>query len=169
MCLILDTNAFGLFFESTNKQHDDFKPALDWVVRGKGKLVYGGNKYKEEMKTASKYLRFFSNLERAGKLVKLDDDRVNLAQYNVESLETCKDFDDPHLIAIVLESNCRIVCTKDSRAMPYLKNQKFFSGAVKKPKIYSSKKNANLLVDQNISEICRPCVKLSKKKISGLI
>lgn len=164
MCLVLDTNVFGAFFDPESEKHNEFIPALEWVVRGKGKIVFGGSKYKNEMKETNKYIRFFASLERAGKLVRISDSEVDRKQDEVKKMEPKKDFDDPHLVAIVLVSQCRIICTNDKRALPYLKRTDFYKGKVKKPKVYQSKRNSSLLADCNIADICLPCKKLNKKQ-----
>lgn len=168
MCLVLDTNVFGAFFDPNNTKHDDFIPALNWVVSGKGKLVYGGTKYKAEMKEARKFIRFFAALQRAGKMILLCDSDVDSHESNLVKIESNKDFDDPHLVAIILSSECRIICTNDKRALPYLKRTDFFKGKVKKPKIYQSRRNASLLSDKYIAAICLPCGKLNKNQVASL-
>ncbi len=168
MCLVLDANVFGAFFDTNNRNHKNFQPALNWVVYGKGKLVYGGTKYKSEMKSAEKYIRFFASLQRAGKIVLLCDADVDAHEVELSKLEPNKDFDDPHLIAIVLASGCNIICTNDKRALPYLKRTEFYKGKVKKPKIYQSLRNVSLLADKYIASICTPCSKLSKNQVTSL-
>lgn len=169
MCLVLDTNVFGAVFEPTNAQHNDFLPVLKWVVRGKGKLVYGGTKYKNEMRKSGKYIRFFAALQRAGKIVVLNESNINKKENELQKCEPINKFNDAHLVAIVLESECRIVCTNDKRALPYLKRTAFYSAeGARKPKIYQSRRNASLLTDENIAAICRPCKKLSKEQAASL-
>ena len=168
MCLVLDTNVFGAFFDPTNVKHNDFLPALTWVVKGKGKLVYGGTKYKTEMKAAKKYIRIFASLQRAGKMVLLSDADVDGHEAELIRIEPNRDFDDPHLVAIILASECRIVCTNDKRALPYLKRSEFYKGKVKKPKIYQSIRNISLLSDKNIADICLPSSKLNKNQAASL-
>jgi len=169
MCLVLDTNVFSDFFDSNNANFSEYEPVRNWVFKGAGKLLYGGKKYKDEMRMAKKYLRFFASLDRAGKIIKLDDDKVNSHQIKVKELEDSKDFDDPHLIAIIIESKCQLICTNDKRAIPYIKNNKFYPKGIKCPKIYSSKRNHKLLSNYYISEICKPCPSLSNKKATNLL
>ena len=168
MCLVLDTNAFSAFFDSNNTQHKNYKPAFDWVLYGKGMLVYGGSKYKKEMKCAHKYIRFFASLDRAGKLVRVCDKNIDNYEKSLIEIEPNKDFDDPHLVAIVLESKCNIICTNDKRAIPYLKNSMFYKGKTKKPRIYQSARNISLLSEKYIADICMPCRMLNKVQISNL-
>ena len=41
MCLVLDTNVFGAFFDPENEKHNEFIQALELVVQGKGMLLFG--------------------------------------------------------------------------------------------------------------------------------
>lgn len=168
MCLILDTNVFGAFFDPNNEKHHEFIPVFNWVVYGKGKLVYGGTKYKSEMKAAKKYIRFFASLQRAGKIVLVRDSDVDQREAELKRIEPSEDFDDPHLVAIVLASECKVICTNDKRALPYVKRKDFYKGKLKKPKIYQSTRNSSVLSDQNIASICMPCKKLNKEQLSKL-
>jgi hypothetical protein len=59
MCIIIDANTFAAIFDPINKGHIDFKPVYDWIVFGRGKIVYGGKKYKSEVKNVSKYFGLF--------------------------------------------------------------------------------------------------------------
>jgi predicted nucleic acid-binding protein len=169
MCIVLDTCAFSPVFNSTDKRHKEYMPVLNWVVCGKGKLVYGGKQYKDELRRSPKYFKLFANLERAGKLVQLCDKNVDEWQKMVRDIEPNKDFDDPHLIAIILESKCKLICTDDKRAIPYLTDLRFYINNVKRPKIYKSSKNTSLLNDRYIADICKPCKNLSKQEAAGLI
>jgi hypothetical protein len=167
--MVLDTCAFGPFFNRDNKDHADFHPAFDWVISKKGKLVYGGTKYMNELKAAKKFISLFAQLERAGKLVILNREEVDATQDLVEEMESSPDFDDPHLIAIVIVSKCRIVCTRDARAIPFLKERKFYKGRMKRPLIYTSRTNAPLLCDRFIAEVCQPCPVLPRRAAEQLI
>lgn len=155
MCLVLDVNAFSNFFEDCNPDHSDYIDAKNWIFYGKGKIVFGGSKYIGELKKAKKYLRLFTQLERAGKIVRLDDKSVDSRQEVISGMESSSIFDDPHLIAIVCVSKCRIVCTRDARAIPFLKDTKFYSRFCPRPKIYRYARHKSLLTEGNIAEICR--------------
>lgn len=157
MCLVLDACVFGDLLNRDSKSHENFKPVFDWITKGSGKLVYGGRKYKSEMRKSPKIITFFSEIQRAGKVVQLSDSNVNKLQRLVSEMEPDKKFDDPHLIAIVLESKCKIICTNETRAIPYLKDAKFYKGHTKKPKIYKTKRNSKILNNQNIANICKSC------------
>ncbi|MDQ7959563.1 hypothetical protein [Flavobacterium lindanitolerans] len=164
MCIIIDTNTLALVFDKTTTGHDEFKPVFDWIFNDKGKVVYGGTKYKYELK---KYLSFFNELRRANKAVYIDDEKVDGAELTASKMIEDKDFDDQHIVGLLIVSKCKLICSHDKRAYPFFKHDLFFTPANKKPKIYSGKRNHDLLADRNIAEICQPCLlpNTSQKKI----
>jgi hypothetical protein len=98
---------------------------------------------------------YWNELEKINKTVKLDDAEVDKKEREIAETKKHHDFNDEHLVAMVLASGCRLVCTKDSSAMPFIKDRIFYPGAVKRPRIYSGKKNKDLLNDSNIAPICK--------------
>lgn len=156
MCIIIDTSAFASVFNPNSQNHNQFEPVLDWIVFGRGKIVYGGAKYLEELTRAQKYLRLFTELDRQGKIVHINDEEVDREQQRIEELIGDPDFDDPHLVAIVSVSRCNLICSEDRRAYPFLKDRQLYPKGCKPPKIYSSRKHKALLIDANIARVCMP-------------
>jgi len=155
MCIVLDINVIPNIFNNESKEHVEFKPVRDWIIDKKGKVVYGGTKYFDELSKMRQYLSLFVRLNGAGKAVVRDTQAVDKIQAEVEAIIQDKDFDDPHLVAILKESGCKLICSLDARAFPFLKHHLFFKGK-EKPKIYSSSRNKDLLCDANIAECCTP-------------
>lgn len=168
MCIIIDTNTFTSVFDRDSVNHEEFSPVLSWIIEGEGKIVFGGTKYVGELMLAKKYLRFIGQLNRARKVVQLKNGPIDEYQVILESKENHKDFDDPHLVAISFISKCRLICSLDKRAFPFLNRKDFYPNNSPRPKIYSSKKNSNLLCKNNFAEICNPCIKLNKETVSAL-
>lgn len=163
MCLIIDTNVLGCVFNDKAPSHEEYKPVYEWIFLGKGKVIYGGSKYIDELKKAG-YLRIFILLGKMNKSIKLPDDRIDEIQQDLQSQVKDSDFDDPHIVSMVIHSKCRIVCTRDKRSLGFLKDQSLYPKTVRVPKMYCSKLNKDLLIDKNISEFCKPCPKLSKSE-----
>ena len=161
MCIIIDTNCLNEVFDTSNKHHNEFKPVFNWVYLGKGKIVYGGSKYLSEI---GKYLTLFLNLNKAGKAIYVDNNKVDDEEVVVSTIIQDPDFDDQHLVALLRVSGCKLICSRDKRAYPFFRHQRFFSPANTKPKIYSSSKNKGLLKDKNIAEICKPANKTTKQQ-----
>ena len=167
MCIVIDTNCFSYIFNKTDKSHKNFEPVYNWIIFGKGKLVYGGTKYKEELRKAKKYFGLLKRFKAANKIVKIDDKKVDAEYKKLEKIKNA-DFDDPHLIAIIIESGCRLICSVDKRAYKFIKNKKLYPSSVKPPKIYKKESNKNLLADKNIAAICQPAKK-PNKSISNML
>lgn len=162
MCLIIDASAISSVFNNSNENHHQFKPVLDWLVDGKGKIVYGGSKYKRELAKTSRYVPIINELGRSGKVVLFEDALVDDAE--AELKEKISECNDCHLIAIVLVSGCRIICTNEDEAIPFLKKSSLYKGPIKRPKVYRSKRNKDVLNDNNIAACCLPCVRMNKQR-----
>lgn len=103
-------------------------------------MIYGGTTYDRELKAASRILVRIGELIKGQKLKveRIDDGKVDEHEKRVKELCNDKKFNDPHLVAIVCVSRCRLVCTDEQEAVPFLKMKKLYSDDVKVPKIYSS-------------------------------
>jgi predicted nucleic acid-binding protein len=153
MCIIIDTNVLGAVFNKHNAQHSDFEPVLDWIFNGQGKIVYGGTKYFSEI---TKYLKLFQLLKSINKAVYINNILVDEQTENVSDTIVHRDFDDQHLVGLLMASGCRLICTNDTTAIPFIQNRAFFKSA-KEPKIYHTKRNVNLLNPKYIALCCGQC------------
>jgi hypothetical protein len=155
MCIVIDINAISCVFNEENSCHNEFKPVNNWILKRNGKIVYGGKSYINELKKLPSYLNLFSRLNSMGKVVKLNDDKVNEEQERIKPMVNKTKFNDPHIIAILAVSKCKVVCSNDKESFEFIHNSALYPKGVKPPKIYSKKSCENLLVDNNIIEICR--------------
>lgn len=162
MCIIIDTNTLVNVFDSTSSEHNEFIPVFEWIYKGKGKVVYGGTEYFKELKKLPKMLTLFTELNKLRKGIYVSNLEVDKKAQIAADMIQHRDFDDQHLIGLLQESKCMLICSLDKRAYPYFTHNSFFSS--KKPKIYRSKSNSDLLVEKNIAEICKPCLKTTKKQ-----
>jgi predicted nucleic acid-binding protein len=168
MCIIIDTNTFSNVFDKESKGHHEFQPVYDWILNRNGKIVFGGTKYRLELKKAYRFLKIFGEFNRQRKLVTVDDVKIDEYQRILENKKKHKDFDDPHLVAISYISKCKLICTNERRAIPYLTCKDFYPKNSPRPKIYCKKKNSDLLCDKYLADLCKPCVKLDKKTAKKL-
>lgn len=165
MAIIIDTNCFARVFCRSNKEHADFAPVLEWIVCGNGFLVYGGSKYKQELRNAMKYMRFFNMLKTAKKAIAFDDEPIDKLQEKYEQLIHDPDFDDPHLPAIVLVSKCRLICTKDRRSFRFVTSPDIYPKRFHVPMYYSGLQDEDKLADKNIPKsLKRYRSRLNKKQ-----
>lgn len=164
MCIIVDTNVLPNVFKQSSSNHSQFKPVRDWIIEGKGKIVFGGTKYIDEIKGT--YLAFFLQLKKAGKAVFIPSNLIDAEQLVVEGMIVHPDFDDPHLVGLLRVSGCKLICSLDSRAFPYFRHSLFFTPASNRPRIYSTLSNSNLLCDRHIADVCKPCAPTTNQQKS---
>lgn len=168
MCIIIDANALHSVFIRGKSDHEEFKPVLDWIMEGKGKIVYGGAHYHNEI--PPKYLGIFVALRNARKAIRVDDAAVDKYQRELEA-KGLKGFNDHHLIAIISVSRCKLLCTKNianKNDIKCLNNKDLYPRGVSPPSIYSRGKNKDLLCDKNIAECCKPVSKITKNERFGI-
>lgn len=149
MCIIIDTNSLSYVFNKENNRHSEFEPVLNWIMFGKGKIVYGGTTYEKELAKATSFLKLFVELSRNNKVIIVDKKKVDQKEKGLIPHVKNRDFDDPHIVAIVIISGVHLVCTGDKRAIPFITNRIFYTKG-KPPKVYSSSKCKNLLCNKNI-------------------
>ena len=152
MSIILDTNCFSRVFCRKDKEHREFKPVLDWIIYGSGFLVYGGSKYKKELETSGRFKKFFRLLKDYKKAIHFPDLEIDCYQKSYEAKIIDKDFDDPHLPAIVIVSKCRLICTRDLRSQPFVTSSDNYPKKFHTPQYYTGLKDVNLLCDANIDK-----------------
>ncbi len=162
MCIVIDTCAFASTFNINALDHSEFSPVLKWLAEGKGKIVYGGARYKMELGKARNYYKFFRTLERSGKVVLVDDTKVDRIEKQIQQIiasnSSYHQFNDTHIVAIIIISKCLLVCTKNLRHTKFIRRSEFYPRGIKRPSIYCGKRNENLLNDSYIANICKPTI-----------
>jgi hypothetical protein len=156
MCIVIDACCVAKVFNPSDEQHSHFAPVLEWVIRGNGRMVYGGTKYSAELGKLRRYLKLIGELSRKGRVIQLPNAEVDVIADNLKSGIGDAKFNDEHLVAIVIASRCCVVCTNDDVAISYLKRPAFYScHRMKHPKIYTSERNRNLCCNRHVTDICR--------------
>lgn len=154
MCLVIDTCTFNSVFDAGSKNHARFAPIVAWLNVGPGKIIFGGSKFKREIRGKA-FLRILIEFERKGKLVRVTDSKVDKVSKEVKDRIADKEFDDEHIVALVIITKCCVVCTDDKRAAPFLKRRELYPKGVRRPKIYHSKAHASLCRNEHIVAACR--------------
>lgn len=142
-------------FKSTDPEHSVFAPVREWVTNGPGKFVLGGGKYRAELLSVRSILPILQELERRGKIIRRMDAEVDADEIEVKKIEPANDFDDPHLVALVRLTGCRLICLRDPRAHKFLRAPCFYRSASDRPKLYTRAKNATLLCKNNMAPCCK--------------
>jgi hypothetical protein len=141
-------------FNPTSQNHEKYIPILDWIAHKNGKIVVGGSKYKRELRS-HKSQSILAEYERSRKLVKISDYAVDKIAADIKRAVNDKNFDDEHLVALVSVSKCKVICTDDKRAYPYLKRNDLYPHGVKRPRFYQTARNASLCCAKYAADVCR--------------
>jgi hypothetical protein len=145
MKIIIDACCLSNVFDRSCKEHADFAPLLACIAYGKGRMTYGGTKYRKELRKVLNALPLITELARAKRIAEVNDAEVDKVAADLKGKFDDPKFNDEHLVAIVVVSACHVVCTRDKVAITYLKNAKVFRNyKVKRPKIYRSRRNEDL-------------------------
>jgi len=155
MCIVVDPPALIPTFKTSDPKHPLFLPLKNWLDTPHGKLIYGGALYRTELSKLGSIFGVLAELQRKGKIVIIPDQLVDAEVEKVKGIEPRADFDDPHLVAIVRTSGCKLICLIDPRAHRYLRDSKFYESSKDRPKLYTRPKNASLFCKENIGRCCK--------------
>jgi hypothetical protein len=155
MCVVADPPTFIPMFKPSDREHAVFAPVAKWVMEGAGKFVIGGTTYREQLRAVSSIVGVLLELERIGKVVRYADIDVDSHEAEAKRLEPGSDFDDPHLVALVRLTKCKLVCVRDKRSHKFLRAAHLYSSSKDRPKLYTRRKNQSLLCPKNIAACCR--------------
>jgi len=146
-----------MVFDGKNKEHAKFAPVVRWL-NGGGRMIYGGTKYNAELGRLTKILGLVIELSKRRKTIRLSNETVDQIADGLKARYPDPDFNDEHIVALVIASRCHVVCTDDNAAISYLRRKEVFSayGGLKRPSIYRGlKSHSRLCSDHYIAEICR--------------
>lgn len=155
MCIIADPPTFISIFKSTDPEYRKFSAVREWVKNGPGKFITGGTTYQKELMGVRSILGLLAELEKQGKVKRSSADLVDKEEALVRVLEPAADFDDPHIVALVRVSGCKLVCIRDPRSHRFLRMAKLYKSTKDRPKLYTREKNRNLLCNANIAPCCK--------------
>lgn len=155
MCIVVDPPLFIALFKDTDPDHGQFAPVLLWVTKGPGKFVLGGSTYNRELMNVKSILPSLVELERQRKLVRASQANVDIDEAVIKGIERCADFDDPHLVALIRVTGCKLVCVRDGRSHRFLRDTRFYHGIGARPSLYTREKNKHLLRVDKVAPCCR--------------
>ena len=170
MCIVIDADVFSYVINPNSSNHGDFRPVKDWIVSGKGKLVYGGTKYAEEILGHQGFRGFLVQMEHKGKTVNVACGSVDKVEVDLKQNIKGSGFNDYHIVAIILVSGCKLVCSNDQGlsnlisvcynrvARPLMKRvskRVSIRWPIHRPIIYKKQTHRVHLCDQNIAACCQ--------------
>ena len=161
MCIVIDANRIPSVLNPSVSDHSEFKPILDWIEGGNARIVYGGTNYRNELRNMSKYFGILSERKKAGQVYEVDDESVDEVEGKIKEKTQHTHFNDQAIVAIVIVSNCSIICSNDKTSHPFFKSRSLYPQHVKRPIIYSKGKHKDLLYHRDVRGKCGPCCQSS--------
>ena len=168
MCTVIDADTFSYFCNSDSEMYSDFQPVRDWIENSSCKIVYGGTDYKNHLDNHKRFLGHLTEQDRKGKTKHLNDAKVDRARELMKEKFSGTDFNDHHIVALVLMSRSKLVCSRDD-GLKKLIDSCYNSGGraiikrqlgiknFRKPNMYSGIGSASTLHSRTSSDNCGPC------------
>jgi len=145
MCIVVDINTLAPVFNKNCEGHVDFGPVREWVERGQGFVVFGGSRYKRELRKSFRYLRLIRQMKESGQAVAIRDDAVDAAETDVVALTKGTCCDDQYIVALLGISRCPLFCSQDTGSYEFIRNRALYPKRMPRVRIYSSRSNLELL------------------------
>ena len=144
MCAIVDANVAAQVFE-TGRQSPAGKKFLEWLTKGKDRLVVGG-KLLEELEQGSKGFRELGKqFELAGNMRVVNASEINAKTDELQREGECRS-DDPHILALAQVSGARLLYSNDSKLQQDFKDKKLIDNP--RGKVYSRINTTNFSPSQ---------------------
>lgn len=132
MCAILDANTFHKFKDTSD---EDMKPVWKWLENKRGKIIYANTKKFEEEWYRGGMDLIRDQLMRSGQLKLVSQD----IQEKESELNDLIRSDDPHIIALAVVGDVKILISDDRRLIQDFKEH------VSQGKVYKTKGHKHLL------------------------
>lgn len=136
MCIILDANCLGLFVSADGSM----APVSTYFIRN-GSIAIGGSKLKAEYRNNKKFVSFLAELMKKGQVHKINDSAVDDLEGIIATRPDAKS-DDPHILAIAVLSNARVLISHDQPLHQDFTSTNFFTP---KGRIYQNPRHRRLL------------------------
>ena len=134
MCIILDVNSIGKFKNPTD---EDMEPVRNWLERKNGKIVYAyTEQFNKEWDEGGGY-QLRRDLQRRDKFKEIPAQDV---QEKAVELEGKIESDDPHIIALAITAEVKVLVSNDRKLHEDFKNRNLVGG-----KVYQTKSHSRLL------------------------
>ena len=168
MCVVVDTDTFTYFSNHHSSRHEEFQPVIEWVRNGNSKFVYGGTTYGDQLLRHKGFSDFLQEMWRDGKTSVVNRQEVDQIESVIRQQITGPRYNDHHIVAIVLISRCKLVCSIDSGLRNLIDACYSSSGRstikrqlrirnFRRPSIYSGRGSTATIRRRTFSDNCGPC------------
>ena len=114
MCVVIDANKAADF---CRQERPYLKTLMSWINSG-GRIVSGG-KLEAELFKVGAMRSLLTEWSRRGTLIKISTERVQATEQRVRPMCTS---DDPHVVALAIESRASVIVTEDKLLIGDLRN-----------------------------------------------
>lgn len=118
MCAIVDNDVRDEVFGGARSEAGRY--LFDWLTDGRGKLAVGG-KLRRELSGSSSFVRWMKVAQLAGRVVSVEDGRVDQESDRILQEGLCES-NDPHVLALARVSRSRLLFTNDQRLQKDFRN-----------------------------------------------
>ena len=136
MCIIVDANMFGRFRDPAN---EDMEPVWNWLRKKDGKIAYSNTEKFEEEWERGGVTDLIKLLRQVEQLKEIPPPEV-AAKENELNLTGVIRSDDPHIIALAVIANVKVLVSNDRRLHEDFKNRDLVGG-----RVYQTKSHSRLL------------------------
>ena len=137
MCIVVDANMFGAFKDPAN---ENMEPVWNWLRKKNGKIAYSNTKkFEEEWERGGVIGLIISLLRQSGQLKEIPPQAVEAKEDELNRTDTIRS-DDPHIIALAIIANVKVLVSNDRTLHEDFKNRNLVGG-----RVYQTKSHSRLL------------------------
>lgn len=161
MCVVFDTDTFG---EVSDNSNEDFEPLRNWISRERHTVIYGGSEYLRQLRKSGPFRRYLRGLEKTGQIHTLNGQVIDRTAVFLANRFISKNYNDHHIVAILLISGCKVVSSHDQGLHELIKDCWSSGGKMKiedatilldnRPVIYQDQSHKVNLNRRSVSHCC---------------
>ena len=133
MCIVLDANMFGEFRDPAN---ENMEPVWNWLRKKNGKIAYSNTKKFEEEWERGGVTNLIKLLRQSGQLKEILPQGVEAKENELNRTGAIRS-DDPHIIALAIIANVKVLVSNDKTLHEDFKNRNLVGGRVYQTKSHS--------------------------------
>ena len=136
MCIVVDANMFGAFKDPAN---ENMESVWNWLRKKNGKIAYSNTKKFEEEWERGGMTSLIKLLRQSGQLKEIPPQEVEAKENELNRIDTIRS-DDPHIIALAIIANVKVLVSNDRTLHEDFKNRNLVGG-----RVYQTKSHSRLL------------------------
>ena len=111
MCIVVDANMFGAFRDRTD---ENMESVWNWLRKKNGKIAYSNTKKFEDEWVRGGVTGLIKLLRQSGQLKEIPSQEVEAKENELNRTGTIRS-NDPHIIALAIIANVKVLVSNDRR------------------------------------------------------